>query len=301
MSYRLDLNDDLPATARRAAAEQLYQGAQAIRDGQEEDPVGAVHEARKNVKKSRSLLRLVRPGLDKSTYRRENRTLRDAARSVANVRDADVMVETVDALRERFAGRLPARAFQKLRARLAAEAESSRSGADGSLGAALTETLKEVGSRVDDWPLDRAGWPDARKGIARAYRRGRKAFGKADAEPSTENLHEWRKRVKDLWYHERLLKGAWPAVLGAQAAAAHELSDLLGDEHDLAVLAERLRDDPPTEDAEEFLELIEQRRGELLAQARALGRRVYAEKPKPFARRLKRYLRSAEATDPVLA
>jgi CHAD domain-containing protein len=301
MSYRLDLNDDLPSAARRTAREQLTEGAEVLRERQADDPVGAVHEARKNVKKSRSLLRLVRPGLDKDTYRRENRALRDAARSVAHVRDADVMVETVDALHERFAARLPAQAFEKLRARLAGEAERSRAGADGSLGAALTDTLGEVANRVDDWPLDGAGWPDARKGIATAYRRGRKAFATADADPSTENLHEWRKRVKDLWYHERLLKPAWPAVLGAQADEAHALSDILGDDHDLAVLGERLRDDPPTEDADEILDLIEQRRGELVARARALGRRVYAEKPKSFARRLKRYLRAAEATDPVPA
>ena len=65
------------------------------------------------------------------------------------------------------------------------------------------------------------------------------------------------------------------------------------------MLAERLRDDPPAEDTDAVLDLVDQRRDELLAQIRALGRRVYAEKPKPFARRLERYFRSAEALDPV--
>jgi CHAD domain-containing protein len=241
----------------------------------------------------------VRPGMGTKTYRRENRTLRDAARSVAHVRDADVMVETVDGLHERFAGQLPARAFERLHSRLGEDAERSRGQANGRLGTELIDALEVVAGRVDDWPLDDAGWSVARKGIARAYRRGRKAFASADADPTTENLHEWRKRVKDLWYHQRLLKPAWPAVLGAQADEAHTLSDLLGDDHDLAVLADRLRDDPPTEDTEEVLELLERRRAELLAQVRALGRRVYAEKPKQFARRLKRYLRAAETADPV--
>jgi len=38
----------------------------------------------------------------------------------------------------------------------------------------------------------------------------------------------------------------WPAVLGADAKAAHVLSDQVGDSRDLAFLATALRDDPPT-------------------------------------------------------
>jgi CHAD domain-containing protein len=299
MSYELELGDDLASTARRAARERLDKAAAVIRDEQEEDPVGAVHQARKEVKKSRSLLRLVRPGLEEDVYRRENTALRDGARTVAHVRDADVMVETVELLRERFAGQLPAQAFTTLRNRLAKDAERSRSETSGDIGEELTGALDAVAARVDDWPLDDVGWKDVRQGIAEAYRRGRKAFATADADPTTENLHDLRKRVKDLWYQQRLLRPAWPAVLEAQADEAHTLADLLGDDHDLGVLAERLRDDPPTQDTEAVLGLIEVRRDELLARIRALGRRVYAEKPKAFARRLKRYMRAAESGDPA--
>ena len=299
MSYELALNHELAPATRVAARERLEKGVAVLREEKADDPVDAVHQARKEVKKSRSLLRLVRPALGDRVYRRENRTLRDAARTVAHVRDADVMVETVDALHERFAGQLPEKSYEKLRGRLAKDAEQSRGQVSGELGGELTEGLRAVERRIDCWPLDDAGWSVAREGISRAYRRGRRAFAKADAEPTTENLHELRKRVKDLWYQERLLRPAWPAVLGAQADEAHSLSDLLGDDHDLAVLAERLRDEPPTDEADAVLGLIEQRRDELLGQIRALGRRVYAEKPKPFRRRLSRYLRCAEAADPV--
>src|SRR4051794_40772557 len=299
MAYKLDLNADLFATARTTSREQLEGGVEVLREEQDDDPVGAVHEARKNVKKSRALLRLVRPGMRDKVYRRDNRTLRDAARTVAHVRDADVMVETLEALHERFADEVPDKALKELRGRLQKDADKSRAEAGGEVGAELSEALEVVAGRVGDWPFDGAGWGVACKGVERAYRRGRRAFAVADDDPTTENLHEWRKRVKDLWYHQRLLRPAWPSVLGAQADEAHTLSDLLGDDHDLAVLADRLRDDPPTEDTEEVLELLERRRTELLAQVRALGRRVYAEKPKQFARRLKRYLRAAETADPV--
>jgi CHAD domain-containing protein len=293
MGYKLDLGE-APADAVRATArEQLEDGAAVLRDDHDDDPVGAVHQARKNVKKSRAILRLVRSDLGNKTYRRENRALRDAARTVANVRDADVMVETVEALHERFAGRVPKAEFDRVRRALQKDARSSRGERNGDLGADLIDALQAAAARVEDWPIDGSGWSVARKGVATAYKRGRKAFAVADSDPTTETLHEWRKRVKDLWYHQRLLKPAWPDVLGAQADAAHELSDLLGDEHDLAVLAERLEDDAFAGDIDAILDLIDERRAELLAQIRALGRRVYAEKPKAFTRRIGRYLRAA--------
>jgi CHAD domain-containing protein len=124
--------------------------------------------------------------------------------------------------------------------------------------------------------------------LKRTYARGREAFARADRKPTATNLHEWRKRVKDLWYQERLLQGSWPNVMKAQAKEAKKLSKLLGEDHDLAVLAEHV-DDP------QLLELIEQRRAELLERSRDLGRRIYAERPKAFARRARRYVDLAAA------
>jgi hypothetical protein len=77
------------------------------------------------------------------------------------------------------------------------------------------------------------------------------------------------------------------------------LGKLLGDDHDLATLAAKLKapdDDaaPPSVDVEALLELIALRRNELRAEARALGHRVYAEKPKAHARRIGGYLAVAE-------
>ena len=94
--------------------------------------------------------------------------------------------------------------------------------------------------------------------------------------------------MKDLWYQERLLVDSWPGVMKAQAKEAKKLSKLLGEDHDLAVLFDNV-DDP------QLHALIDQRRAELLSAARALGRRIYAERPKAFARRMRRYLDLAAA------
>ena len=81
----------------------------------------------------------------------------------------------------------------------------------------------------------------------------------------------------------------------AQAKEAKKLSKLLGTDHDLAVLADQLRTDPTLTDAPEtdrdvLLDMIATRREELLERIRELGRRVYAERPKAFAKRQGRYV-----------
>ena len=91
------------------------------------------------------------------------------------------------------------------------------------------------------WPLERDSFQALSDGLERTYRRGRRDFRAARSEPTVEALHEWRKRAKQLWYHHSLLRPLWPPVMQAVGDEAHELSDRLGDDHDLAMLAEWVR------------------------------------------------------------
>jgi CHAD domain-containing protein len=150
-------------------------------------------------------------------------------------------------------------------------------------------------ARVPAWPLDGCGLGDLRTGAARTYSDGVVAWRAARGTDDVDLLHDWRKRVKDLWYQHRLLRDAWPVVLTAFSDAADALGELLGDEHDLAVLAERLDglELPPAADVEVLAELIGERRAQLRAEAFALGERLYAERPAAYERRLTVYLRAA--------
>ena len=276
MGYGLTFNETPAESVERVRREQLEAGAKSLQD--DGDPVEAIHDARKRIKKTRALLRLARPGLKKREYRRRNRALRDTGRGMSANRDADVLAETVDLLAARFVGQYPKTFFSGVKRPLAAQARAVRRKADAS---AHAESLN--GLAQDEWPLRQLDPDDLASSLQRTYARGRDAFATADRAPSVTALHEWRKRVKDLWYQERLLEDTWPGVMKAQAKEAKKLSKLLGEDHDLAVLAERVDDD-------RLHTLIDARRAELLEQSRDLGRRIYAERPKAFARRARRYL-----------
>jgi CHAD domain-containing protein len=204
-----------------------------------------------------------------------------------------VLVAVADQLHERYPGQLPATAFTALREALsAADGAASRS-AGGE--APLTVALGHLEEAIDDlqsWPLDRATWKTVLDGLTRSYARGRQTYRAMGPDASFEARHEWRKRVKDLWYQQRLVAEAWPPVIDAEAEEAHLLSELLGDDHDHAVLHEAItggRVDPGPE-AAELLALVDRRREELFHDALLLGRRVYAETPKAFRKRHAAYL-----------
>jgi CHAD domain-containing protein len=291
MAYRFEADEGVQDAILRCAREQLDHAVNELSHGMDDDPVGAVHSARKAVKKERSLLRLARGSMSPKQRRRENRALGEAARGLSGVRDADVMIETMAQLSDRFAGQLPESAFGAIVGQLERDRDAHRSQRNDSVRAGQSELeLAAVRRRMDDWRLKHSGWNAIESGLLRAYRDGRQAFAHARRDPSLETMHTWRKRVKDLWYQERLLAPACGPAISGHVKDAHRLADLLGDDHDLGVLRQNMTrgELAVPVDLDAVTGLIDHRRLELQAEAIHIGQRVYAEKPKAFRRRMRR-------------
>lgn len=309
MPYRFEADETVEETFRRCALEQLDEAVEELTEGVKADPVVAVHTARKALKKERSLLRLGAGSLDPAERGRSNRALREAGRKLSGVRDADVMIQALDDISERFAGQVPKQTFSTIRKSLTAQRNVTRRRLTNSkLTGEVAELLKPVRLATGDSRLRRDGWSAIDAGLVRGYQRGRKAYERSSRGATVENLHEWRKRAKDLWYHLRLLEPIAPQTMKGHAKDAHLLTDLLGDDHDLAVLRQSLVEsgaEIPV-DLAPVLALIDLRREQLQQEALFLGARLYAESPKTFRRRLRRYwkawraeTRAAEAQQPV--
>jgi CYTH domain-containing protein/CHAD domain-containing protein len=293
-AYRLLPDEDAAAGVRRVILGRLDKAAERLREaGDEGDALAeAIHGARKDLKKARAALRLVRDELDKKTFKRENRALRDAARLLSASRDAEVKLATLDSLGE-GEGDVPPGATALWREALLADRDWIVGGADDGTADAVA-AIEAVAARAAEWKLRAEGWNLLAPGIDTAYREGREAFAALGDAPSFEAVHELRKRGKDLWYQVRLLRATWPTVLDASADEIHAFTDLLGDHHDLAVLADDLAGHTEVDAThrETLRVLIEARQARLLADALATGERVYAEKPKAFLRRLRAYWRA---------
>jgi CHAD domain-containing protein len=296
MAYRLHPDEPVPDEVRRCAREQLDRAIDELSARTSDDPVEAVHDARKALKKARSLLRLSRGALDAQDRRRENAAIRAAGRALSSARDAEVMLEATDDLADRFAGRVPQATFDAIRRHLEVARDPARQQLlESGLTGQVADDLKAVRGRIEELSLRHEGWKALEPGLERSYARGRAALREARKHPTAENLHDWRKRTKDLWYHLRVLKAIAPGIIGGAAKDADKLSKLLGDDHDLAVLHETLARGAGDlkVDVDAVVELIDHRREQLQAEAYQLGERLYAESPKTFVRRMRSYWKAS--------
>lgn len=256
----------------------------------EEATAEAIHGARKDMKKLRTVLALLRGELPKAVYEEERKRYRDAARKLSEARDAEVKLETLEVLAGQ-AGELPAEAVEAWRRILDRDREAAAALVRDESAPGEAEALIEAGCEAArGWRLEEEPWKDVRRAFVRIYRRGRHGMRAVEAGPSDADVHRWRKQAKDLRYGLELIEPAWRRPLEATAIEAKRLTDLLGDHHDLAVLREDLRQRRLGQEETRRLEAaIDERQERLASEAVALGRRLYAERPKHFGRRLDRY------------
>jgi len=296
MAYRFFPDSTVEANIHRLLYEQVEKAINQLSQTFEKNPAEAIHDARKCLKKSRSVLRLIRKSIDKETYKQEKNTLRDVGRSLSLARDGAVYQKTLDNLLEAYEMTLEADAFSDLQTSLS-NLYSVRLGKlieHEEILHNLVDELKKSHTRLQQLALQETGWSAIAPNLHRIYRQGRERFYTAYDEGSDTAFHEWRKRVKDLWYDTRLLKRLWPPVMDAFEDEAHRLSSLLGDSHDIAELRHFLLHHPeeiewPETEQKVLLPLMEHRQYKLHQQAQELGQKLYVEAPEAFIDRVAGY------------
>jgi CHAD domain-containing protein len=254
-----------------------------------EDRHEGIHEARKSLKKVRAVLRLSRTALLPETFLQANRTARDLGRELSGLRDASALIEALDKLREFHPEWMDAESFFEVRALLETRRDLlfREMIEEANIDQSVIEHLKAFRTWAATWkPTQRSFQQAFQPGLETIYAQGIEAFHLAFAQPSAHHFHEWRKRVKDLWYHVLLLEACWPAVMIPFGDTLHSLSDVLGDEHDLNVFHELLSQGnlslTTAEVTQPLLHLFEQQVEVLRATAFELGQKMYADTPHTF-------------------
>lgn len=285
MSFRLGQGESVEEGVQRIAREQLQKAVAEYGDA-EIDRHETVHQVRKRCKKLRGLIRLVRPQFE-DTYDAENAVFRDAAKELSKYRDAHSLVETAEELFQHCEEKQKQKIVRTLLGRLKGRRRQVTQ-QKNDLNSELEEfvsTITDAQKRVSDWNLNKKkGFKAVRDGLKKTYTRARKAMKTAFSDPSAENFHEWRKRVKYHWYHMRLLRDCAPKKLGKRESDADHLSDVLGDDHDLHVLKEVVQAEPVLDETARRLlnEVINARQYELRSEAEEYGERLFGKPSKKF-------------------
>jgi CHAD domain-containing protein len=291
VAFELRIEESVEGGVRRIVGEQLQAALEELGDVEPRKADAAVHSARKRFKRIRALVRLVRQGLGPDVFARENASFRDAGGSLGEVRDANVLVQTLDSLK----GEVEAAAFIAARKRLLARRRAVKQRVLSSANNALETVAHHVQAaqqRAADWRIaDGQGWDALEPGLRKVYRDGRAAFQRAQVGDHPELFHEWRKRVKDLWHQVEVLEAIWPDLLKPLAEEFHSLADTLGQEHDLSVLEAVLEAEAlaRAEAPSGVIPALEARRTGLRAEAARRGNFLSAEKPGAFLKRMTKY------------
>jgi hypothetical protein len=281
MSFKfLPEDETVEQGVRRIALDQIERALAGL-DDPDLDLGEKIHVSRRRCKKLRAMLRLVRPVLKQ--YGTFDAVIRDAAASLSTARDAQVQLETYDALTRPGGGRKKVRSALLEQAQAAKDAEK------------IQDILEDFGSimRSMRWPvsemrLTRDGFRAIADGLEVNYADGRDALRAAGRKQEDEQFHDARKSLKYYMHHCNLLRETAPQLLDAQRELASDAGDALGDHHNLAVLKQTCSTLPSGDD---IVELAMVRQEELARTALRLGGQLMAEEPKAMRQRLHHYWR----------
>ncbi|MBB4480394.1 CHAD domain-containing protein [Rhizobium etli] len=293
MAYRIRPDADFTREFRSVAKEQLG-GAVTVLEERPDGAHEAIHSFRKNLKRLRSLYRLVAREVPDFQVR-ENERLRSAARSLSAIRDANALVGTAQYLQQTAREKQENEALGRIVAILArrrdwmAEAESG-------LEQRLMETsdvLNEAIGCLEEVSFAGGHRKNARmlaKSWRRTARKAQTALAACHGEASAGDFHDLRKRTYDYRLYHSLLRDIWPGAMKAKRDAAKDLVEDLGHIHDLAVLCELVETEPQlftrNDDLAHLLDAIIFRQQEDRRQALVKAEAVFADDPDDEAQRI---------------
>lgn len=226
MPYRLQKHESVVSGLKRVAEEEITGATEEL---QSTGDLGHnIYEMRRRIKKVRAVLRLIEPPLG-PIYVEENRRLRDLASRFAPLRDLDVCLELLDKFASHYKRKTT---LDPQRLEISQKKAALNEHADWKVE--LSESLQALNAirkRVEDWPLHGlcAEFLDER--VRKTHKKSRRALRVAVKTRTPEDFHELRKSVKREFNQNRLLNAP-----DEQVEDLKELSRLLGDHHNLAVL-----------------------------------------------------------------
>lgn len=294
MGYVFKPGESIATNLNRILAEQVHAAIEAL-ENPGESKGETIHGVRKRIKKIRALFRMVRSELDRKAFQRANTYYRALAHTLSALRDATVMIKTLEKLRQIYPDRLSARVFAILRKALADQQDqvSSAFFEDETNIRNVAEAFRQAPLTIPDLAENDNSFSVFRPNLARIYRRGRKALQVATKDPRIHNWHELRKDVKTIWYHTRLFQPIWPGLFAAYGQEFGRLGELLGDDHDFGILAQQIESDRlllrNRQSKKKVLDGLHQQRAELQAQILPLANRLFAEKTSAFVDRYRLY------------
>ena len=299
MAFELAPEQDIRDGVRQVATEQIDRAL--ARFSSKSKGGNAVHETRKSLKRLRALVHLIKAAIPKSDFKQRQAKLKQIANSLSGVRDIQAMLETMAKLEawDERAGR--GRVVSAIRDHLEAKRDAAEKALKSSGTVKIRKQLKEVRKDFDEIVFEQNDFKYLASTIEEDYRLARRSFRRAYKLNEDEAFHDWRKYVQRHWRQLLLVAPSWPKALRPNILLARDLSEVLGEDHDLYVLLQYIQSEETNfgsrRDVKAYLSLCQDRQRHLRLIAHDMGSRLLAEKPSSLATRLNAYWKTAPQFD----
>lgn len=254
-----------------AVAELSRAARQLARPGEQRHE--GVHEARKSIRRARAVLALAAAGLGKPG-RRLDRRLKELARSLSELRDAQALEEVLLHLREQRALTAPVveRLLEPVRERKRLALDAALTDDPGLSARRATLAEASAAALRLDWPSTTTS--DLRRAHERSVADLHAALDAALASPDPESWHRFRRRLRRLRQQETALAECCPGTI-PPTPGLEALADGMGLAQDYALLLAHLDETGPfaaRDRAALKRRLLPRYRRALLAASEALSR-----------------------------
>jgi CHAD domain-containing protein len=289
MAFQLRREETVEHGIRRLARRELASARDALRHKDPPDDDG-IHEARKSVKKVRVILHLMKSDAA-SGLGGCRRRLRRVNRTLSKPRDAAAIIESLSALKSARPDVFTDTGFAALLGYLQAQKRSLMEEAacrdSWTRAASEFSALRRAAKR---WAPAHRQFGALARGIRSSYERGREAMIGTERHRTAVDFHDWRKRIKALWYELRLIEPAH-ADIRRELAALHDAQNWLGEDHNIVVLCGTISNDPTLRDQmidwSRLRQGLEEHQRSLRDKTIAVAERLYAIAPDDYVRALK--------------
>jgi hypothetical protein len=287
MAYRIKIASRLDKDIRRLLGSQIGRAIGYL-SGVLEEGGSSIHATRKSLKRCRSILRLAKPSLSAKDFRKHDRSFRDIARLLSHDRDREVMADTLSMLSSKAIG--------DEKAALAAglyDLDSHQQNGTAILSESDNVALAVSRLQDSDHAIRQLRFRRTRRfalaeGFKETYAEARAALKKAYRAGDDESFHDFRKALQHHWRQCQLLSPIWPEIMNVRISAAHELSQMIGTDHDLSLVVARFADPAQSPlDAATRTAICDAARAEqarIRQDAEPLARRLFAVKPRDMER-----------------
>jgi CHAD domain-containing protein len=252
----------------------------------------AIHQVRLATKFLRALLKLSRSALGERFYQRENSRLRKAASLLSPWRDETVIQHTLEKFSKK-AGRY----HRDVITAVLLEKQSAQKRPKSELRRALQRavaSLRELEKKLRAPSRTPYCWEAVETGLNKSYRQASHCSKQIRPSDSDEAFHRCRKTTKRLFYQIQMVKPGWPHRLCRLEEQLRELQNLLGKDHDIAVVLHELKASRAGTNKARgaLMKLLRRKSHHMRKDIHRMAKRAFHAKPGTFSEKMIRHFRN---------